>query len=168
MALANRAYVWESQVVSLTDTNGASTDQVANLIKIFRNLEIRITTDTMEADVAHDPADDENIWRHPRPRSREWNVSITAVVTDNASSSGATEQLFEFAGIGLGSSSNDGQMDFAYLGPVPVSPGTGAGIFSVSGLMTVESVELNYPGEEAEQVINLVGYGTPTVELRTS
>lgn len=168
MALADRGYVWESQVVSLTDLNGGATDQVANLIKIFRTLDISIRTDMMEADVAHDPNDDVNIWHHPRPRQRDWNVDITAVVTDTVATSSATEQIFEMAGLSLGAASNDGQMQFDYQGPIPTTPGTGAGIFTVTGLMTVESAELSFPGDEAEQTIHLVGYGPPTVTPRTS
>lgn len=166
--IANRAFVWETQKITLRDTqetlaNSSNTeDNVLEALDVFKTYEISVRTDFMEAEAGKDPADSVAKWRWPRPARREWTVNLTGVNdgtfgTDTATS---THNFFSFA-----SNVESGQLLFTFHGPKALS---GNNHVKIEGYMTVKNVELSYPGEASEQSISLVGFGPPTVTIDTS
>lgn len=154
MGLAERAFDWEIQSAQLACSDPDWTTTV-DLLDIFKEIEISVTSETMEAEAAMDPVDPVGVWRHPRIRNRSWSVRASAVV-DNAASSEEAENLFS-----LGHYASDGTITFSLLGPQSLV--TSAKNVRVTGVMTPSEGRLQYGGEAAEQELNLVGYGPPTV-----
>jgi hypothetical protein len=158
--IAKRAFNWEIVSATLEDS---VRDRQYDLRQFFKTLEISISSETMESEVAVDPV--EAPWRYPRIRSREWTVNCTAAVNrfagtaDQDSGDGLSWSLFEAA-----MNSEDGNLVFSLEGPA----NTDGDRIRVYGQMTPDTSELSLGGEEAEQSLTLVGYGPPTVEIITT
>lgn len=156
MALARRAFDWEIQQALLV-CNDPDWSTSINLLDIFKEIEITITADTMEAEAAMDPSDSVSIWRHPRIRSRDWNVRASAVM-DNEAASEESENLFS-----LGHMATDGTITFTLLGPASMDDVSKN--VRITGVMTVGDGRYQLGGEAAEQELNLVSYSPPTVAI---
>lgn len=157
MGLADRAFDWEIQAAQLDCTDPDWTTTV-NLLDIFKEIEISISAETMEADVAMDPSDGAGTaWRSPRIRSRDWAVRVSSVA-DNEASSEEAHNIFS-----LGHAASDGTITFSLLGPP--SNGNSALNTHVTGVMTVGEGRLQYGGEAAEEELNLVGFTPPIVTI---
>lgn len=166
--IANRAFVWETQKITLEDTQetladaSPTEDTILQALEIFKTYEIAVTTEFMEAEAGADPADATAKWRHPRPRRREWTVDLTGVVEGTFSSDTATATHNFFS---LALNGESGQIRFTFHGPKSL---TNNNHVKIDGYMTIVNAEISYPGDASEQSISLRGYGPPTVSIDTS